>query len=354
MKFGNKILGVLFVWLACTVVSCSESAVEELASSPVSGERQPIRLAVGSGVSVDGVRGEDTRGTNLGLQDDAFLPGTEVGLFVVREEQYNALMQAAGINDMPMVLDAGLDYAEYLNVHGVIQADGRIKLDDGEMLYYPDDPEEKVALLAYAPYDTHYTLLQLLTGFTLKIQSDQSADAGQVASDFVWGIPVVGNPFREPGIVTVGFAHLLTRVDLTLEVEPAPELLCESVEVKMTGVRNSYTVRPLLFLKDISIGFASGTASTWGDVTLARMPAWTGNATGTAETSEALQRQCCAIVIPEQNRGNNGRTSTFEITLKGRRNGRADTTIVRTDTVMTNFYPGKSVSYKIHLGEAAE
>ncbi|GEM_PF-3086844 len=345
LKINQLFYGVLMLALAA---SCSETAFDEAVPSQPVADRQPILLSVGNLVDVNAEAGDVTRSTNPNLQNNAFLPGTEVGLFVLHEERYRALMESINNDVMPTDLSDGTDYPEYMNVRARIQADGSVVVTDGTEMYYPMRREEKVALLAYTPYNPTYSILNLLTGFRVAVQTDQSTEKKQVASDFTLGMPVVGNPFRQKGAVAVGFKHLFTRVDLSLEVEPSEELLCESVEVKMTDVRHSYTINLLKMLQSSQSGVWAGTSSARGNVTFATMPAWEKHDIVTSPY-DLLQLQCCAVLVPDQTRKQHPGRSAFEITLKGRLNGRADTTIVRVDTVNTDFLPGQSVGYKIRI-----
>lgn len=354
--------------VALAFVACStDNTFSELPSDDaeaLSGVRQ-LRLSVGGRVSIDPATG-GTRSTNLDYQNNTFAEGTEIGIFILKENSYAEWVAAsdrpygeggrtdiaapnmgvvasdipasmAGYTDREALLIAdayrdGRTYG-YENIRARINADGSITRVDGLGFIYPLHTADRVAVMAYAPYREDMTYDNLKSGLPIAVRSDQNLDEAMRQTDILFGIPTAGIPTREAENVpmTIGFRHVMTNVRLYVRVANTPEMRSDSIIVRMRNVFMEETLLPMLTTEAQNASESGGGGTFYGyhrsvpsAVTMARTRGIS------AVDRDTVDVACCAVITPQA--FNKQLPAAFEITLKGRPDGLADTTIVRTDT----------------------
>lgn len=389
MKIYTLKSSIVISVVALAFAACSDSTVESMPDgerTAVSGVSR-MRLAVGGGVTVDPAE-EKTRGTNLDFQNDTFVPDDpndpeqkkSIGIFILKAGDYRRWLAVSdlpysqggptdadlpdmGGEDLPddniyedratlLIADAyrdGHTYG-YENIKAYIYPDGSIKRADGLDFIYPLHSSDSVAIFAYAPYKENITYADLKSGFPAAVQQEQAGEAGMLPSDLLFGTPVVGNPLREGEDVAVSlsFCHVMAGVQLNLNIANAPELRSDSIIVSMSNVATADTLLPVLTAeacnnivpgKGIFLGSSHAAVSS---VTMARI----GGLTATDGKRVALS--CNALVVPQTFAGD--RPLTFEITFKGRADGRPDTTVVRADrTQEVTLQSGRKRIYRGYI-----
>lgn len=350
--------------LALVISACSDSTYEGAADGDVT-EVTRLRLSVGAGVSISPAEG--TRSTNLEFQNGTFAEGTEIGMFIMQgatfqnyveraqayrdslngadsselllpssdadvPAAYMSSLLAGGDADMSRMVAAA--YADgktygYENVKAGIDADGTIRMADGTDFIYPLHMSDRVSIVAYAPYSDTLTYAHLIKGMPVCTDTAQHTDEGLRQSDMLVGIPEQGNPFREREEVAVslGFSHIMTSIQMFISMTNSEELRSDSIIVTMKGVATADTMllpATAVTLQEGGKGEFVGNATDTTDVVLARMAGL-----GARDGGSQVTLACNAIIVPQKFA--EGTHPTFEITLKGRPDGLADTTIVRAD-----------------------
>lgn len=372
----------------------SESAPDDSAARPVVSR---MRLSVGDGVTI-GPAVEKTRGTNLDFQNGTFAAGTEIGIFILKENAYGDFLAASdrpygngGRTDVPvpdmggegageetagsdvdrnaiLIADAyrdGITYG-YENVKASISADGTITRADGLDFIYPLHRADRVAIMAYAPYDENITYTELKSGFPVVVNHEQVGDAAMQQSDLLFGTPSAGNPVsRGDGIgdgtgegvgeatdgwnaieasrpVSLTFRHSMSGIRLHAKIANTAEFRSDSIILTMGNVALADTLLPLLTAEaDEGVFFGSPVAEP-SSVTMVRLA-------GITESDADTVMLSCNALIPPQT-VNDGRRVLFGFTFKGRAGGLPDTTIVRTDSRAEVVYrPGKQSIYRACL-----
>lgn len=348
--------------MALVISACSDSTYE--GDADVVTEVTRLRLSAGGGVTVTPV----TRSTNLDFQNGTFAEGTEIGLFMMQGVTFENHLDSAdaamtpadggtsatraavrrltegGNAELAAMVDAAYPDGEhygYENIRAYIDADGSIRrADGGPDFIYPLHATDRVAIVAYAPYDETVTYDDLVGGTPVAVVADQNTDQSMLWSDFLVGIPEPGNPFRgaEGEPVGIDFRHAMSSLQLHTTITNVPEFRSDSVIITMKDVALADTIQLAASARSLQqgdgatfFGSYAPTAEadtmefrTRGDVVLARMAGL-----GSRGNGDKVTLSCNAIVVPQTFA--EGLHPTFEITLKGRGEGVADTTIVRTD-----------------------
>lgn len=324
-----------------------------------------LQLSVGGGVSI-GPAIDGTRSTSLDFQNSTFAEGTEIGIFILKGNNYAEWVAASDrpygdggrtdiaapdmgdvATDVPddmngytdrealLIADAYRDCRTYgyENIRARINADGSITRVDGLGFIYPLHTADRVAVMAYAPYREDMTYDNLKSGFPIVVHSDQEFDEAMRRTDILFGIPTAGIPTREAENVpmTIGFRHVMTNVRLYVRVANTPEMRSDSIIVRMRNVFMEETLLPMLTTEAQNASESGGGGTFYGyhrsvpsAVTMARTRGIS------AVDRDTVDVACCAVITPQA--FNKQLPAAFEITLKGRPDGLADTTIVRTDT----------------------
>lgn len=109
-----------------------------------------------------------------------------------------------------------------------------------------------VTVFAYAPMQQSWTFN---ADKTFTVAADQSTDAGYLASDLIWATAAPASQT----IVNLGFVHLLSRMQLTVETDANTTLTDASVQIVNTKTSTPFS------LTEGAVGTATGEAS---DITI--------------------------------------------------------------------------------------
>ena len=202
--------------------ACTEDIVVQEPEFPSMEKRIPLYLHVGNVIELT------TRGTSLGLQDGSLSVDSEVGLFIMRESDFDSLKTG--------IVHYDRSYG-YENLRCRVGSNGGIMPTDTAELFYPLEQDAKIVVFAYAPYDSAMTRERLLLpGDTVSVDRDQSRDDLILKNDFILGVPVYGNPLVKAGVngypvdsrtesVALSLKHQRCRLALEVTLHGKKELL---------------------------------------------------------------------------------------------------------------------------------
>ncbi len=202
--------------------ACTEDIVVQEPEIPSGEKRIPLYLHVGNVIELT------TRGTSLGLQDGSLSVDSEVGLFIMRESDFDSLKTG--------IVHYDRSYG-YENLRCRVGSNGGIMPTDTVELFYPLEQDAKIVVFAYAPYDSAMTRERLLLpGDTVSVDRDQSRDDLILKNDFILGVPVYGNPLVKAGVngypvdsrtesVALSLKHQRCRLALEVTLHGKKELL---------------------------------------------------------------------------------------------------------------------------------
>ena len=202
--------------------ACTEDIVVQEPEFPSMEKRIPLYLHVGNVIELT------TRGTSLGLQDGSLSVDSEVGLFIMRESDFDSLKTG--------IVHYDRSYG-YENLRCRVGSNGGIMPTDTAELFYPLEQDAKIVVFAYAPYDSAMTRERLLLpGDTVSVDRDQSRDDLILKNDFILGVPVYGNPLVKAGVngypvdsrtesVALSLKHQRCRLTLEVTLYGKKELL---------------------------------------------------------------------------------------------------------------------------------
>ena len=202
--------------------ACTEDIVVQEPEIPSMEKRIPLYLHVGNVIELT------TRGTSLGLQDGSLSVDSEVGLFIMRESDFDSLKTG--------IVHYDRSYG-YENLRCRVGSNGGIHPTDTAELFYPLEQDSKIVVFAYAPYDSAMTRERLLLpGDTVSVDRDQSRDDLILKNDFILGVPVYGNPLVKAGVngypvdsrtesVALSLKHQRCRLALEVTLHGKKELL---------------------------------------------------------------------------------------------------------------------------------
>lgn len=331
-----KILKKLVIGGLCALPfflgACTDSEkVETVRDVPM---LTPMRFSVDDIVSI-GVESAKTRAA-ISEMGERSLVGEEIGLFVVLDSDYERAQQG-------LPLRSGY---RYVNVKGIVQADGSITVEDADM-YYPLYQQTKVAVMAYSPYREEMDDVFLYNGEELSVDEDQTIDKKVFQCDLLLGLPVVGNPFCKtmidnltPQVTSLQFTHAFSNIRVTLEM-PADDISmqCDSIFIALKNV-------PLRARVNLLTGQVQGLAESVGTIQLLA-----ASYTNGLRSNDVITFQASAIAFPQGYDVQN--PPQFVVTLKGRP-GLPDATFERTETHGADFRAGHEVRYSIHLDGSSD
>lgn len=208
---------VLAVCMACTEtdITGGEPSAPEVSDVP-------LRLCVGNLVELQ------TRGTDTEMQNSTLAAGTQVGVFVMYERDYDSLRIGSSYHNASYYYD---------NVRCRIEEDGSLHPVESAELFYPMGQDMKIAVFAYAPYDQNMTREALLMPKDgIYVDSLQDSNAAVLKNDLLLGTPVMKNPLRMPisdhtsspypsEKIMLNLRHQRTRLIMNLKFSGTPELL---------------------------------------------------------------------------------------------------------------------------------
>lgn len=294
----------------------------------------PLKFSVAEGVSLD-VQSIKTRAAVSDVSERS-LVGEAIGLFIMLDTDYERVQQG-------LPLCSGY---RYVNVKGIVQADGSISVED-TTLFYPLYQLSKVSVVAYAPYREGLDESVLYEGRMLTLQDDQTTGEGVLENDLLLGYPIAGNPFRNtlsdnvtPQVASIAFSHAFSSIRVTLEM-PADDISmqCDSIFIALKNV-------PLRARVNLLTGQAEGLAESVGTIHLLAASYING-----LRSNDVITFQASGIAFPQGYDVQN--PPQFVVTLKGRP-GLPDATFERTETHGADFRAGHEVRYSIHLDGSSD
>ena len=193
-----------------------------------------------------------TRSLNQSIQTSQLSNGNTVGVYVIDESD-----------------DAVCD-----NVKITADGDGGFTYDQD--IFWP--VEGKAGIYAYAPYQEEWKG-KFDGNNSFSVALDQTTDAGYLASDLLYGVPVNGNPMEQTEkTVALAFHHMLAKVNINVTNSTETDL--GGSTVSLTDVA---TTAPIS-LKTGALGSASG----YGTVKVATF------------ASDATTYRCSAVIMPQK------------------------------------------------------
>lgn len=230
-----------------------------------------------------------TRSANLDLQRTQIAAGVQVGVFVQGD---NAAVSS----------------------NAVLTADGNGALT-GDAGNYPETGT--VSIYAYAPYNSSWSYGQ---ANQFGVATDQSLDAGYLASDLLYGVPAGENAIAEQQeAVVLNFTHKLAKVNVKVNAGTSDAELNDA-SVSILGTKTQTTLNPA----DGSLGEASGLAAEIKAVKIA---------------AENIECAGSAIIVPQT-------VEAGEFAKVSLADGRD---IVASLAAPVEFKSGKSYTYTVNL-----
>lgn len=237
--------------------------------------------------------GATTRSTNQNLQASQLANGNTIGVFVIDEAN-------------EVLCD---------NIKATADGDGGFTYSRD--LFWP--LEGKAGIYAYGPYQESFTK-KFGEAATFTVAEDQTTDAGYLASDLIFGLPVNGNPVAETtSAVPLAFSHMLVKVNISVTNDTQTSL--EGATVSLKDVANSVTLNT----KTGELGASSGK----GMVKAATFP------------SNTTSYKCSAIIAPQMMTYG---SKPVVVTLK---DGTAMAATLHSDMDMKS---GKNYDFSIYVG----
>lgn len=270
-------LTYIYILLAALLLStaCVNDTLPEGGGVEPWEEKIPLRLSVAPMADV-----EVTRGTSLSL--DNLASGTEIGVFVMGEKEYNALLWgSAEYEGNVMTAPYSYDAEEYNanNVKFTVGANG--SLTSEIQLYYSSTMGTVV--FAYAPYDENMTKERLFTPETVSVDTVQSTNDTIIKNDLLLGTPVeingvkTKNPLKPANhsdnyTIKLDFRHQYARMVLKVDRASMRSMNEDAMESAQTiniyacnvPVMGSYR------LGNDSINFQFSNDTTLGEVLMAK------------------------------------------------------------------------------------
>lgn len=183
-KLGIHIFICFMVILAC--VACTTDTLPENSVPCNENFRIPLSIKVNNIVDIT------TRGAVMDLPGDRLSADTRLGLFVMYERDYDSLAIGSNYHNISYFYD---------NVECFVDNSGVLQTVSGEQMYYPMGRGSKIALFAYAPYDSTMTRERLLNPKDkVSVAKVQNNEETLLANDLLLGTPVLGNPLPRPNV----------------------------------------------------------------------------------------------------------------------------------------------------------
>lgn len=127
----------------------------------------------------------------------------------------------------------------------------------GAPIYLPEDGSA-VSVAAYAPYSSKFNdMADVEADFT--VASNQSTDAGYLASDLLWGVPAGTNAFtKDNPVVALNFTHMLAKLTVKFKTSANTDVDLKGSTINIVNTLPSTTLK----VADGTIGAAKGTATS--------------------------------------------------------------------------------------------
>ena len=215
MKMRRNFLYIAVVLLSLLSACSDNESVIDNGSGQVP-EQMPLRFCLGDVVDMT------TRGTGSEMDFAAFEPGKSVGVFVMYERDLDSLRVGSDYHNISYYYD---------NVECSVDEKGNLLPVSIPEMFYPMGVESKIAIFAYAPYDSAMTRKQLLNSANcISVSADQSIYRETQRNDLVLGTPLQGNPLARPAAdghngnfptanIRLNFRHQRSRVVLNVTLD---------------------------------------------------------------------------------------------------------------------------------------
>ncbi len=176
-----------------------------------------------------------------------------------------------GISD-----EASTTMTNYNNIQYTVPESGNLTTTNA--MTWPTADGAKVSFYAYAPYNSDWT--SHTTAQTFTVASDQSAEAGYLASDLLFATPLTDKTVTTDALA-LAFVHKMAKLNITLNNTGTSDITISSVKINNTLPSIAFTP------SDGTLGATSETAT---DITAASNLAIAASS-GTANV--------CAVVVPQ-------------------------------------------------------
>ena len=143
-----------------------------------------------------------------------------------------------------------------------LNSSGYLEATDGTRYFYPGS-SYTTKVYTYKPYSA-----QGIVNNTFYIKTDQTSDAGYIASDLLWGVPRNGNPVsasREP--IAIDFEHRCAKLVVNLTVADGMNL--EGCELSTSSMKTGMKLSSLESGTFDSSGYSSYQSIKFGNLTSA-------------------------------------------------------------------------------------
>lgn len=176
-------------------------------------------------IRVDGFVSMTTRAALADMPGGTLSSDTRLGVFVMYERDYDSLAIGSYYRNISYSYD---------NVECSIDNAGNLYPANGEPLFYPMGSDVRIAVFAYAPYDSSMTREKLFAPKgEVGVDCDQHHEAVIASNDFLFGTPVFGNPFSKPhnnigsmpADIRLNLRHQRSRIVLDFTLRELLELL---------------------------------------------------------------------------------------------------------------------------------
>lgn len=180
--------------------------------------------------------------------------------------------------------------------------------------------EGSVSLYAYAPYQEGWSSN---ADNTFSVATNQTTDAGYLASDLVYGTPATNPVAQTTDAVALNFTHKLAKLNITIQKVEGSDIDLTEASVTINNTKVATTFNP-----------STGTVGTaTGDVADIEVV----SALGTATTA-------CAIIVPQEIAAG---TQLVKIVAGGKQ------LLAKLGTA-TSFVGGKSYNFTVKVGSTTE
>ncbi len=227
---------IIYIYIAALAIctACADRDINGDAGTVQPGN-VPLRVRVGNIVELR------TRGTDAGLQNSTLAPGARVGLFVMYERDYDSLRVGSSYHNTTYYYD---------NVECTLEANGALLPVDTTELFYPMGQDMKIAVFAYAPFDSTMTReALLLPKDSLYVSADQSTDSSILRNDLLLGTPTMGNPLRMPISDHTSSPYLSEGISLNLSHQRCQIVL----DLKLCGTQELLQGQPLFHADTVMV-----------------------------------------------------------------------------------------------------
>lgn len=149
----------------------------------------------------------------------------------------------------------------------------------GAPIYLPEDGSA-VSVAAYAPYNSKFNDMADVDA-DFSVAANQSATAGYLASDLLYGIPAGTNSFDEKNtVVALNFTHMLSKLTVKFKTSANTDVDLKGSTINIVNTLPSTTLK----VADGTIGAAKGTAT---------------NIKAAAFAADATEFVASAIIVPQ-------------------------------------------------------